>query len=57
MELDSFYESYASEGRPPYDPQTMLNILIYAYSKGIRSSRKISRACEDEIPFRWISVD
>jgi transposase len=55
MDLRCFYESYASEGRPPYDPQTMLGILIYAYSKGLRSSRKISKACEDEIPFRWIS--
>lgn len=55
MDLRCFYESYASEGRPPYDPQTMLGILIFAYSKGMRSSRKISKACEDEIPFRWIS--
>ncbi len=55
MELTCFYESYSREGRPPYDPKTMLGILIYAYSKGMRSSRKISKACEDEIPFRWIS--
>jgi transposase len=55
MDLRCFYEHYAHEGRPPYDPQTMLGILIYAYSKGMRSSRKISKACEDEVPFRWIS--
>ena len=55
MDLRRFYDSYADEGRPPYDPQTMLGILIYAYSKQMRSSRKISRACEDEMPFRWIS--
>lgn len=52
MDLLSFYESYAHEGRPPYDPRMMLGILIYAYSKGLRSSRKISKACEEEIPFR-----
>ena len=55
MDLQCFYKHYASEGRPPYDPQTMLGILMYAYSKGLRSSRKISKACEDEVPFRWIS--
>ncbi|MCG8470711.1 MAG: transposase [Desulfobacterales bacterium] len=55
MDLRCFYEHYGSEGRPPYDPQTMLGILIYAYSKGMRSSRKISKACEEEVPFRWIS--
>ncbi len=55
MNLQAFYKSYAKEGRPPYDPQMMLGILIYAYSKGMRSSRKICKACEDEVPFRWIS--
>lgn len=55
MNLLPFYESYSHEGRPPYDPRMMLGILIYAYSKGLRSSRKISKACEDEVPFRWIS--
>lgn len=55
MELQVFYQNYAKEGRPPYDPSMMLGILIYAYSKGMRSSRKISKACEEEVPFRWIS--
>lgn len=55
MNLQVFYQSYAKEGRPPYDPSMMLGILIYAYSKGMRSSRKISKACEEEVPFRWIS--
>ena len=55
MNLQTFYESYAKQGRPPYDPCMMLGILIYAYSKGMRSSRKISKACEEEVPFRWIS--
>ncbi len=55
MNLMPFYKPYAKEGRPPYDPNMMLCILIYSYSKGMRSSRKISNACEDEIPLRWIT--
>ncbi len=55
MDLRCFYEPYAAEGRPAYDPQTMLGILIYAYSRGMRSSRKIASACEEQVPFRWIS--
>ena len=55
MNLQVFYQGYAKEGRLPYDPCMMLGILIYAYSKGMRSSRKISKACEEEVPFRWIS--
>ncbi len=55
MNLQTFYKGYAKKGRPPYDPLMMLGILIYSYSKGMRSSRKISKACNEEIPFRWIS--
>ena len=33
----------------------MPGILICSYRKGMRSSRKISKACEAEIPFCWIS--
>jgi transposase len=57
MQLDCFYESYAAQGRPPCDPKTMLGILIYAYSNGMRSSRKISRACEEHVPLRWMSAN
>ena len=55
IDLSKFYESYSHEGKPPYDPAMMTRILIYAYSKGVRSSRKISAACEEDIAFRWLS--
>mgnify|MGYP006297859891 CR=1 FL=1 len=55
IDLSSFYESYSHEGKPPYDPAMMIRILIYAYSKGIRSSRKISALCEEDIAFRWLT--
>jgi transposase len=55
MKLTAFYLSYGTEGRPPYDPAMMLAVLIYAYCKGRRSSRKISSACEEELPYRWLT--
>jgi len=55
IDLSPFYENYSHEGKPPYDPSLMLKILVYAYSKGIRSSRKIAKACEEEISFRWLT--
>jgi len=33
----------AKEGNPSYDPKAMLKLLIYGYSYGIRSSRKLER--------------
>lgn len=38
-------------GRPKYDPKTMLKVLLYSYSYGIRSSRKIERACYHNLSF------
>jgi transposase len=55
MNLHAFYRSYGKEGRPPYDPAMMLAVLIYAYSEGIRSSRKIAKACAEQLPFRWLT--
>ena len=42
-------------GCPQYDPKTMLKILIYAYSYGIRSSRKIERALYHNVSFIWLA--
>ena len=47
MDLRCFYAHYISKGCPPYDPQTTLGILIYAYCKGMRSSCKISKFRND----------
>ncbi len=42
-------------GCPQYDPKSMLKILIYAYSYGIRSSRKIERALHHNVSFIWLA--
>jgi transposase len=55
MNLRAFYFSYGTQGRPPYDPAMMLTVLIYAYCQGRRSSRKISKACEEQLPYRWLT--
>src|SRR3954470_7646250 len=47
MDLEAFYAAYRVDGRsrPPYDPAMMVALLLYAYARGIRSSRVIERAC------------
>lgn len=44
-------------GRAAYDPQMMLAVLLYAYSLGLRSSRRIEAACRSDLSFRAICVD
>jgi len=41
-------------GRAGYDPDMMLTLLFYAYSRGIRSSRRIERLCWEDVGFRVI---
>ena len=55
IDLSDFYLSYADEGRPPYDPAVMLSVLLYSYCNGKRSSRKIAKACEEAVPYRWLT--
>ena len=42
-------------GPPPFEPRTMLKLLLYAYSYGLRSSRKIERACHHNLSFIWLT--
>jgi len=42
-------------GCPAYPPKTMLKILVYGYSYGIRSSRKLERALHHNLSFIWIA--
>ena len=44
-------------GAPAYDPAILLKIILYAYSKGITSSRKIAQCCEENIIFMALSAD
>ncbi len=41
-------------GNPEYNPKTMLKLLIYGPSYGIRSSRKLERAIYHNLSFIWL---
>ena len=50
--------AYRVDGRsrPAYEPAMMVALLLYAYARGIRSSRVIERACEEDVAFRVIAA-
>ena len=58
MNLDAFYAAHRVDGRsrPPYDPAMMVALLLYAYARGIPSSRVIERACAEDVAFRVIAA-
>src|SRR5215470_105123 len=41
-------------GRAAYDPAVLLGLLVYGYACGVRSSRRIERACAEDVAFRVI---
>jgi transposase len=41
-------------GNSAYDPRSMLKLLVYGYSYGIRSSRKLERALYHNVSFIWL---
>lgn len=58
LDLSVFDSRYRNdkEGAPAYDPRILLKIILFAYSKGIVSSRKIALACEENILFMALSA-
>jgi transposase len=58
MNLATFYAAYRRDGRgrPAYDPAMMVALLLYAYARGIRSSRLIERCCEEDVAFRVLAA-
>lgn len=58
LDLSAIYETYTEErGYPPYHPLMMVKVLLYGYARGIFSSRKLERACEEDVAFRVLSAE
>jgi len=59
LDLSIFDDRFKNDetGAPAYDPKILLKIVLFAYSRGIVSSRKIARCCEENIIFMALSAD
>lgn len=59
LNLSVFHPDYKNDvnGRPAYDPAILLKIILFAYSKGITSSREIQWCCKFNIIFKALSCD
>jgi len=59
LDLSIFYPRIKNDktGRPAYDPAILLSIILFAYSKGITSSRNIEWCCETNIIFKALTCD
>jgi transposase len=41
-------------GNSEYEPRSMLKLLVYGYSYGVKSSRKLERECHHNMAFIWL---
>ena len=61
LDLSQFEEAIRNDegmgGRPAYDPAILLKIILFAYSKGITSSREIQWCCRTNVIFKALSCD
>jgi transposase len=58
MDLSGFYGSSRADGvgRRAYDPAMFVALLLYGYSRGVRSARAIERACWEDVAFKTIAM-
>ena len=55
LDLAEITSAYGSErGQPPFDPVMMTALLLYAYARGIYSSRRMAKACHERVDFMSI---
>ena len=58
LDLDEIYAAYVEErGAPPYHPRLLTKLLLYGYSTGIYSSRRLEKAAQELVPCRYLTAD
>ena len=55
LNIDKISSKFSTIGQKAFSPRTLLLILFYGYSIGIRSSRKLSKACEERVDFMYLT--
>jgi transposase len=59
MDMLLFEQNYHNDelGAAAYSPRVLLKIILYCYSRGILSSRKMERACKDNMIVKALAED
>lgn len=54
LDLSAITEKYAKRGEEAYHPSMLLKLWFYGYTTGVFTSRKLQKAINENIPFRWL---
>ncbi len=58
LDLSAIERTYSRDprGYPPYHPAMMVALLLYSYTQGIYSSRRIAKACGERVDFMALTA-
>jgi transposase len=57
LDLSAILSTYSEErGHPPHHPAMMTALLLYGYSRGVYSSRKLEQACMERVDFMAVTA-
>ena len=55
-ELGFKHVKLQSEGRPSYNPVTLLELYLYGHKHSIRSSKKLEHSCKVNVELWWLCL-
>ncbi|MCP4398184.1 MAG: IS1182 family transposase, partial [bacterium] len=55
LDTSELESNYSELGQHAYHPKLIVSILIYAYSRGVFSSREIEKRCHEDLSFLYIA--
>ena len=57
LDLSAIEDAYTEErDQPPYHPRLMVTLLLYAYSTGTYSSRRMAAKLADDVAYRYLAA-
>lgn len=54
MDLSFIENTYSSNGQHAYYPKMLFKVLVYGYTIGLRSSRKLADRLKEDVVFMWL---
>lgn len=55
VNINHMESGYSDLGCHAYHPRMLLKVIIYGYSTGLRSSRRIQKALREDLVFMWLA--
>ena len=55
LDIREIEKGYSELGCRAYHPRLLIKVLLYGYSLGIRSSRRLQREIREDLVFMWLA--